>query len=385
MSDSRKQNLKVGIFVLLLLAALGGVLFLIGGQGKLFEDRYVIAGTWKDVSGLKVGATVRLSGWDVGEVVSIDFGEVEDRQLIVTMAISPEYKARIRHCDDNNSIDGNGEIRFSSIARIETVGILGDKFVAINMGDANCTMLDNGGWIKTKEPLDILSYTGKITNVLNQLDSIGNKVDIMLGTEEEARMTSRSLLKSFQNLEDVTIAIKEGDGLVNALIYDKSYTEKVNSSIQNIERSLGDLEKSSMGIRDIVNEIKHGNGTIHTLVYDDDGRKLLSDLDIISGQITELLTEYKESDSLIKRLLSDPDQIKWLDDLKDVTKNIKTAAKRLVDGEGSAGLLLRDPTLYEDLRSLVGGAQRNGLLRAFFRQTIEAREKEDAAGWEKSE
>ena len=157
-----------------------------------------------------------------------------------------------------------------------------------------------------------------------------------------------------------------------------------NQSIQNIERSLGDLEQSSIGLRDIINEVKNGDGLIHALVYEDDGKQLLSELEEISKQISFFLNEYKGSDSVVKKLLTDPEQAKWLDDLNDVTKEIKLAAKRLVDGEGSAGLLLRDPTLYEDLRALVGGAQRNGLLRAFLRQTIQAKEKEEAKGWRKA-
>ena len=134
----------------------------------------------------------------------------------------------------------------------------------------------------------------------------------------------------------------------------------------------------------IINEVKHGNGMIHALVYDDVGTDVLADLDLITEQITVILDEYKESDSVVKRLLTDPEQTKWLDDLIVVTKDIKIAAKRLVDGEGSAGLLLRDPTLYEDLRSLVGGAQRNGLLRSFFRTTVENKERDETAGWEKA-
>ena len=39
---------------------------------------------------------------------------------------------------------------------------------------------------------------------------------------------------------------------------------------------------------------------------------------------------------------------------------------------------MRDPALYEDLRSLVGGAQRNKLLRSYIRMTVEQNEVEEA-------
>ena len=41
-------------------------------------------------------------------------------------------------------------------------------------------------------------------------------------------------------------------------------------------------------------------------------------------------------------------------------------------GEGSLGLLLNDATLYEDLKILVGGAQRSTLVRALIRMAVEA-------------
>ena len=44
--------------------------------------------------------------------------------------------------------------------------------------------------------------------------------------------------------------------------------------------------------------------------------------------------------------------------------------------------MMRDPTLYEDIRSLVGGAQRNKLLRTYIRRTIEEAEKRDAEGFD---
>ena len=46
--------------------------------------------------------------------------------------------------------------------------------------------------------------------------------------------------------------------------------------------------------------------------------------------------------------------------------------------------MMRDPTLYEDIRSLVGGAQRNKLLRTYIRRTIEEAEKRDAEGFDAS-
>ena len=43
-------------------------------------------------------------------------------------------------------------------------------------------------------------------------------------------------------------------------------------------------------------------------------------------------------------------------------------------GEGTFGLLLNDPTLYEDIKRLVGGAQRSAVIRTLIRMSAEGGE-----------
>ena len=130
MGENSKQTLRVGGFVLFLMLALGVTLFVLSGSTQLFEKRYTIYAAWNDIGGLKKGAVVRLSGQDVGEVISIRFDE-EDRQLIATLSIQEKYQTFIRQCA--KPIEQKNEefvLLASSEARIDTVGVLGDKFVS---------------------------------------------------------------------------------------------------------------------------------------------------------------------------------------------------------------------------------------------------------------
>jgi phospholipid/cholesterol/gamma-HCH transport system substrate-binding protein len=55
------------------------------------------------------------------------------------------------------------------------------------------------------------------------------------------------------------------------------------------------------------------------------------------------------------------------DDLRDIVANVKA-------GRGTIGALLVDPSVYEDLKSLVGNVERNQVLRALVRYSIKQNE-----------
>ena len=347
---------------------LGATVFMISGSTKLFEERYTLNGSWKDVAGLKEGATVRLAGWDVGEVIKIQFAEGAERRLDVKLSIELEYQGRIRKCSlqDEYPLDDSTPALQSSIARIDTVGVLGDKYVAITMGDPSCESLQNDSQIQTREALDIVQYTKKVTGILNNTDDISFKVNSILGTPADAE--GASLSKSFKQLEDIIKEVQEGNGLIHALIYDQNLTAKV-------ERSLDNLEESSIVLNSAMAEIQTGEGLAHELIYGSDGKKLAKQLLNVSIAVDGLLSDLKQSDSLINALIYDPEQKKILEDLAATASSMRLLGEDLRAGDGTAALLLRDPALYEDLRGLVGGAQRNKLLRSYLRKTIEENEK----------
>ena len=382
MSDQTKsENIKVGLFVLFLGLLLGATLFLVSGSTKLLEERYTLYGTWKDVGGLKEGAVVRLAGVAVGEVIAVDFSENKDRKLTVKLSVEKKFQDRIRRCTEADLPESPQELPpVSSEARIDTVGVLGDKYVSLTMGDTRCKALQDGEEIHTQEALDIVAYTKTATEIMSKLNSIGGKIDSILGSDEEAGQASLS--RSFQNLEEITLAIKEGNGLINALLYDPSLKEQLEQTLLKTDQTADNLRLASRGISSAVQEVTEGNGLAHELIYGQDGSALAKELQLVAAALTELAQDIKSETSLINTLIYDPSKKQILEDLQATSNSLRTAAEALQNGDGTVALMMRDPTLYEDLRSLVGGAQRNKLLRAYIRRTVEESEKEDASGWE---
>ena len=363
------------------MALLGAVLFLVSGSTKLLEERYTLNAYWKDIGGLKEGAIVRLAGLDVGEVISVRFAEGEERRLHVQLSIERKFEHRIRQCtgDEPGQEDERAPDRVSSEARIDTVGVLGDKYVSVTMGDADCPQMAEGDWIKTQEALDIVAYTKTATEIMGKLNSIGSKVDDILGSDEEAGRASLS--RSFQHLEDITLAVKEGDGLINALLYDQELRRKIDNAARKADETSENLRTASQGISEAVAMVKDGDGLAHQLIYGQDGSKLADELRTLSRAMNSLVGDIKNEDSLLNSMIYDASKKQVLDDLVATASSLRTTAESLESGNGTVALLMRDPTLYEDLRALVGGAQRNKLLRAYIRRTVEESERTDASGW----
>ena len=365
------QNAKVGLFVSFLFALLGGTLFMVSGSTKIFEEHYILNAMWYDVAGLKQGSMVRLSGIDVGEVTELKFSETEHGRIHVQLSISQQFQHRIRQCAPSEEFPMGDAVKSkqSSVARIDSIGVLGDKYVSISVGDPDCAQMDQDDWIRTVEALDIISYTKKVTGILNNTDDISYKVNNILGSNEE--IEAASLAKSLKDLELITKEIKDGNGLIHTLIYDEDLTKRINSIMRKLDNSASNLD-------DAIANVKTGDGLAHELIYGKNGESLAKQLQAVSGALEKLVTDIQTEEGLITALIYDDSKKHILDDLAQTATLLKETSDSLQNGDGTAALLMRDPALYEDLRSLVGGAQRNKLLRSYIRMTVEQNEIEEA-------
>jgi phospholipid/cholesterol/gamma-HCH transport system substrate-binding protein len=353
-----QQNLKVGVFVFGLTLLLLGSVFVLGGSGELMEDRYKLYGRYSDVAGLKEGAVVRLAGWDVGEVSANRFAEnLEQKELTVEMSILARYQARIRA---------------DSEARIDTVGVLGDKYVSISMGSPDKDGLDDGAEIATRAPLDFLNYTRQFDDIMQNTTSISRKFDLMLGDDEE--VAEAKVASSLRHMESLLGAARDGDGLMHALVYDREMPKRVSSILRNLDRA-------SDGLANVTNEIKEGDGLANEMIYGSDGAALATQLGDLADALATLTRDLKSEESMLHSIIYDPDKAQVIDDLAETMASLRRTSKALENGDGTLGLLAHDPALYEDLRALVGGAQRNKLLRNYIRRTIQEGEAVNASAW----
>ena len=150
-----KLELKVGIFVFTGLIILVIFILSIGGF-KTWSSGYRINLNFNFVNGVKIGAPVRFAGVDVGEVkkINLQFVPKENR-----------YNVRLE-----TWIRGNIQIPTDSTVWVNTLGLLGEKYVEIMPGKDYAHVLKEHQSIMGVDPLPTQVLFSRAENIMRSLD-----------------------------------------------------------------------------------------------------------------------------------------------------------------------------------------------------------------------
>ena len=135
MRESPRQELWVGAFVLVGLAAIAYLSIAIGGLTTGGPGGLQIFATFDEIGGLKSRARVVVGGVKVGEVKAV--------------TLTPDFRARV-----TLDVDRRLELPVDSSASIFTAGVLGDQYIALEPGGG-----DDGTGKKFLAAGDEIQYT----------------------------------------------------------------------------------------------------------------------------------------------------------------------------------------------------------------------------------
>ncbi len=150
-----KLELKVGTFVFIGLVILVIFILSIGGF-KTWSSGYRINFNFNFVNGVKVGAPVRFAGVDVGEV-----------KKVILELIPSENRSNVRL---EVWIRSNAKIPADSTVWVNTLGLLGEKYVEIIPGKDYANPLKNNQAMTGIDPLPIHEIFNRAEGIMRNLD-----------------------------------------------------------------------------------------------------------------------------------------------------------------------------------------------------------------------
>ena len=133
----------VGIFVVVGLLCIGYMTVKLGNMAILGDHAYVLKARFNKVTGLRVGNAVSMLGLEIGQVSGFSIDQ-EQQVAIVEMKIDKDIKVY----DD-------------AIASIKTEGLIGDKFVEIDVGGGGDELKSGDTITDTESPVDIQELISK--------------------------------------------------------------------------------------------------------------------------------------------------------------------------------------------------------------------------------
>ncbi len=142
MGNSRVE-IMVGVFLVIGFLAFGWLALRLGEVSLLTQGTtYTLDAAFNNVSGLKKGAEIQVSGVNVGTVREIRLDE--DNMALVRMQLQQSV-----------------QLPLDSMASIKTQGIIGDKYIQITLG-GDSTMYQPGETVvDTESTVDIESLISK--------------------------------------------------------------------------------------------------------------------------------------------------------------------------------------------------------------------------------
>ncbi|WP_242516418.1 MlaD family protein [Sorangium cellulosum] len=357
----RARDLKVGLFVLagLLLSAL--VIFLIGDERRLFDSSVEFTTNFVDVQGLKPGAPVRMGGIDIGHVAQVGYGpDPKDTRIYVKLEVV-ESEA--------------GRIRTDSMAQIANKGLLGDKMLEITKGQS-AESVPPGGHIPGDVPTDMM---GKVSGMAEKAEATLDNIQKVSQSFADEKL-HKDLHETVASVNSLMKQVTDGEGYPRRFLTDPEEAERISRAVQSIDRMSTELASTLREVRGVVSRVKEGPGFAHDVIYGDGPQKQIQQFGNAADELAVTLRGIRESDSLAHDALygGEGDGAEALANVTAMTGDLRAIVRDMRAGKGTLGALLVDPSIYEDMKSLLGNVQRNDVLRALVRYSIKQDEQKPA-------
>lgn len=357
MDSKNSQYVRVGLFVLAGLVTAAFLIFIIGDERNLFRRKVVLHTQFRDVAGLRVGSPVRMGGVNVGSVIAVRFGtDPRDPYLHVDFEITRDSLVRVRR---------------NSVARIASKGLLGDKALDLTVGDQTQPPVQDGETIRGEESDEIGTAMRNAALLLDRANTVLDNV--VTATRPLANeQLGNDVIALVHDLRAIVGEIAAGNGTVGRLLRDPALADRVEDTLASAQATMQNVQNATAEIDAMAREARHGRGLIHALIYDQEATQALRSMNQAASEVAQITHDIRTGAGGLHDIIYGQDSAQVVANLNQTTAALRDIVRDVQRGRGTLGALLVDPSLYEDLKSLVGNVQRNEILRAMVRYSIRA-------------
>ena len=366
---------RVGLTVLGALVVLAGFILAIGDQSFLFRASNNYRIMFPNAAGLAEDNPVQLNGVTVGKVDRILLSERPETEMLeVRISVERRYANRLRR---------------DSLARIKTLGLLGDKYVEITSGSPGAVLLAPGDEIPAALPTDVDDLIASGADVVDYVVSTAQSLSTILArmergegllgelvAEREDKRITDTVIRTLESIERLTNQVEAGEGVLGRLLTDEEMGDQLASSLDNLDETLTLL--------------REGDGLAPALLHDAELKtrfeSTMADTEIAAADLRAIAADLRDADGLLPRLLTDEELGDSLTtEVQQLLQRLNSTLEQVSEGDGTAAKLINDPAIYQALDDLVVGINESKLLRWLVRNRQKAgikkryRDAQDAA------
>ena len=224
MAVERNLEFKVGIFVFIGILILTGFVFLIG-DFSFFKPGWNLKIVFGFANGVKLSAPVRFAGVDVGKVQDMKvFYDPKSEKTIVELSAW---------------LEGNTRVPVDSTALVNTLGILGEKYIEIIPGSDYTEFFKEGDILLGEDPISMQEVTSLGREIALKLeDSIDNVNEVI--KDEKTKKDFKEVISNLKyltgSLKEVMEQIEEGQGTIGRLIFDSKIADDLESFVEDLKK-----------------------------------------------------------------------------------------------------------------------------------------------------
>ena len=217
----------------------GTLIFLLTGNGTLFEGQATIKTFMADSAGMAENAPVRLNGILIGHIKQVMLSGSSDRKrtVEVDMVLPAKYLEKIPE---------------DSEAAISAANLLGDKYINITRG-TDKQHVEDGSEIASLQTQDVPEILAQSSSLLSQFQTILGRLDGLLTVVESGRGNIGKLLKDDSlydrlnatagEVEQLVKDVHNSNGTISHLLYDHDLYDDVRKPIQRLDDMLAELQQ----------------------------------------------------------------------------------------------------------------------------------------------